>query len=115
MMKGENSVIFLINGRLALELGNSIGQKEAALQVGTIKTPLNKVEALSFRSVGIIFEMGGQSQRFSLSQEWAKASTPKVLGQIKSEKNLSALALEQSAKGSRVKGPNLELIDSKES
>ena len=106
MIIGLNSETLFKKERFEFELGNKRGQKEDALQVGTIIIPLRHSDLLIFRSVGIIFETGGQSQRFSFSHECAKASTPKVFGQRKSEKNLEVFAFDESANGSRVKGPN---------
>ena len=76
-----------------VEAGNSKGQKEAALQSGTINTP-DRDEVRIFLIVGMTLETGGQSQTFSLSHEWAKALISIVLGHKKSEKKRSVLAFD---------------------
>ena len=58
-----------MNFGLSFELGNSKGQKGAAVQAGTMRTPDTGEVDLSLRIVGIIFETGGQSHKFSACQE----------------------------------------------
>ena len=105
---GRISFVCLMKELRSEESGKSKVQKGADFQTGTIRTP-DSEDDLIFLIVGMILEMGGQSQTFSLSQECAKASIPIVFGHKKFEKNLVVFALEQSANGSKEKGPNKRL------
>ena len=105
MMMGLNSMMPSKVGEKFFPSGKMWGQKLAVVHFGMMRTPLPLVWA-SFLVTAKTLLMGGQIQQFSSSQLWQRASTPKLEGQRKLEKNLVTFLFDSSAKQSIEKGPS---------